>query len=70
MIKIVVICLSMSFISSCSTYEAIERDVDRCIYSMVDPDKGTVKGAIDANLQNWYVNSPHCNAQFDQLGIK
>ena len=70
MIKIVVICLFAITISSCSFYNSSFRDADRCTYSMVDPEVGTIDGAIKANEENWYVNSRDCERIQDDLGIK
>jgi len=69
MIKNEVILSLVIFISSCSFYSAATRDADRCIYAIADPDKGTVAEAVFANEVNFKVNKPHCDDQFDQLGI-
>lgn len=71
MIKNVVICLFLTFIlSSCTTYSSSYRDADRCTYAMVNPDRGSIKEAIAANSDNWYVNAPDCERIQDDLGIK
>ena len=70
MIKIVAISLLALSMSSCATYKASTRDVDRCEYAVVNPETGTIKEAIDANYKNWHINKPHCDKQFDQLGIE
>lgn len=68
MMKLVAICLLAISTSSCiSFYDTQLRDIDICIYAMVDPAIGSVKEAIDANEENWEVNAPHCARQFEQL---
>ena len=68
--KLVVIVSLVIFTSSCTWYGATTRDIDRCIYSTADPNSGTVEQAVRANAENYFVNKPHCNDQFNQLGIK
>ena len=69
MMNFVVIALLLISTSSCTTYTAAARDVERCHYAIADPHTGTYKEAIDANRENYFVNKPHCDEQFDQLGI-
>ena len=69
MMKFVAIALLLIFTSSCETYRSGTRDVERCHYSIADPNTGTYKDAIDANRENYFVNKPHWDEQFDQLGI-
>ena len=69
--KIVAIFVLSLFTTSCiSFYTSSTRDVDRCVIAAVNPKVGTVKDAIDANYENWVVNIPHCNDQFDTLDIE
>lgn len=70
MIKIAVICLCVITTSSCAFYNSSSRDADRCTYSMVDPETGSVDGAVKANEENWYINSPDCERIQDDLDIK
>jgi len=70
MTKNVVIVSLVIFISSCSFYGSNTRDVDRCVYAIANPITGTVNDAVFANEVNFKVNKPHCDDQFDQLGIE
>ena len=70
MIKIVLICLSVTLLSSCiSVYDNSLRDSNRCVISAVDPKTGTLKQAIEANEENYKVNIPDCNRIFNNLDL-
>ena len=70
MMKLVVVCLFATLLSSCAWYGSVDRGdylLIPCAYALADPNSGTVKEAIEANEENWFINQPECDAKFDEL---
>ena len=70
MIKIVLISLFVTLSSSCSGPKSTVRSniiTEQCECSAVDPEVGTVRQALEANEENWFINNPACARQAEQL---
>lgn len=71
MMKSVLISLFVILLSSCSytpsTTARSDIITEPCHIEAVDPNTGTVKDAIEANEDNWYIYKPICTEKFKQI---